>query len=272
MVADAPYADWSRKYAVPAVAYDAGRGRGVQLTIRHIALTGVFAFAAGIILASMSGFHEWMPLLLRGAWVTIQLTVIGCILAVIFAFIAAFGKMSAIRPVRWLAIAYIEVFRGTSALVQLFWLFFVLPQFGVTLPPFLVAVLALGLNVGAYGSEVVRGAILGVQRGQWEAATALNMTRATAIRRIILPQAFVAMIPPWGNLFIELLKATSLVSLITLADLTFKAQTLNQSTFKTVPIFTLVLLMYLALSLVLTIGMRWLENRAALGLSRGRAR
>ena len=98
------------------------------------------------------------------------------------------------------------------------------------------------------------------------------MARHQALRRIILPQAFVAMIPPWGNLFIELLKATSLVSLITLADLTFKAQTLNQSTFKTVPIFTLVLLMYLALSLVLTIGMRWLENRAALGLARGRAR
>ena len=147
-----------------------------------------------------------------------------------------------------------------------------LPQFGLTLPPFLVAVLALGLNVGAYGSEVVRGAILGVPRGQWEATTALNMTRGSALRRIILPQAFVAMIPPWGNLFIELLKATSLVSLITLADLAFRAQTLNQSTFKTVPIFTLVLLIYLALSLMLTIGMRFLEDRAGAGLARGRAR
>jgi polar amino acid transport system permease protein len=147
----------------------------------------------------------------------------------------------------------------------------VLPQFGVSLEPFLVAVLALGLNVGAYGSEVVRGAILGVPRGQWEATTALNISRGSALRRIILPQAFVAMIPPWGNLFIELLKATSLVSLITLSDLAFRAQTLNQSTFKTVPIFTLVLLIYLVLSLALTIGMRFLENRAGLGLARGRA-
>jgi polar amino acid transport system permease protein len=82
-----------------------------------------------------------------------------------------------------------------------------------------VAILALGLNVGAYGAEVVRGAVSAVPRGQWEATVALNMSRAQALRRIILPQAFVAMIPPWGNLFIELLKATALVSLITISDL-----------------------------------------------------
>jgi polar amino acid transport system permease protein len=203
---------------------------------------------------------------------TVKIAVLGCLLAVMMGIIAALARLYGPAPLRWLATVYVEIFRGTSALVQLFWLFFVLPQFGVTIAPFTVAVLALGLNVGAYGSEVVRGAILGVPRGQWEATTALNMSRAAALRRIILPQAFVAMIPPWGNLFIELLKATSLVSLITLADLTFKAQTLNQTTFQTVPIFTLVLLMYLALSLVLTIGMRFLENRAALGLVRGRGR
>ena len=110
--------------------------------------------------------------------------------------------------------------------------------------------LGLGLNVGAYGAEVVRGAIAAVPRGQWEAATALNMTRVQMLRRIILPQAFVAMIPPWGNLFIELLKSTALVSLITLTDLAFKAQQMNQTTMKTIPIFTLVLLIYLAMSLM----------------------
>ena len=115
----------------------------------------------------------------------------------------------------------------------------------------------------------MRGAIQAVARGQWEAATALNMSRAQMLRRIILPQAFVAMIPPWGNLFIELLKSTALVSLITLSDLAFKAQQMNQNTFKTIPIFTLVLLMYLAMSLVLTIGMRFLEKRASLGPGAG---
>jgi polar amino acid transport system permease protein len=109
-----------------------------------------------------------------------------------------------------------------------------------------------------------------VARGQWEASTALNMTRGQALRRIILPQAFIAMIPPWGNLFIELLKSTALVSLITLGDLAFKAQQMNQTTMKTIPIFTLVLLMYLAMSLSITIGMRMLEAKGSRGLPRGR--
>jgi polar amino acid transport system permease protein len=155
--------------------------------------------------------------------------------------------------------------------VQLFWLFFVLPYFGISLDPFTVAVTTLGLNVGAYGAEVVRGAIQTVPRGQWEAGTALNMTRSQMLKRIILPQAVVTMIPPWGNLFIELLKATALVSLITITDLAFKAQQMNQTTLKTIDIFTLVLLIYLAMSLALTIGMRTLEKAASRGLARGRA-
>jgi polar amino acid transport system permease protein len=271
MVAEAPHADWSRKYAVPVVDYDAARGHGVHLTIRHIALTGVFAFAAGIIIASLSGFHEWMPLLLRGAWVTIQLTVLGCILAVIFAFIAAFGKMSAIRPVRWLAIAYIEIFRGTSALVQLFWLFFVLPFFGITLDAFTAGLLALSLNVGAYGAEVVRGAIQAVPRGQYEASTALNMPYWTMMRRIIVPQAVLAMIPPWGNLFIELMKATALVSLITLTDLTFAAYQLNQTALRSIEIFSLVLVMYFFISQAIAWLTHGAERYFARGLARGRA-
>jgi len=268
MIVDPSRADWSSKYAVPAVDYDAARGRGVELTIRHLALMGVFAFAAGIILASLSGFHAWMPLLLRGAWMTIQLTVLGCILAVVFAFVAAFGKMSASRWVRWLAIGYIEVFRGTSALVQLFWLFFVLPFFGVTLDPFTTGVLALSLNVGAYGAEVVRGAIQAVPRGQYEASTALNMPYWTMMRRIVVPQAVVAMIPPWGNLFIELMKATALVSLITLTDLTFAAYQLNQTALRSVEIFSLVLVMYFFISQAIA----WLTHSAEVHFGRGLAR
>ena len=111
------------------------------------------------------------------------------------------------------------------------------------------------------------------QRGQWEATTALNMTRWQALRRIILPQAFVAMIPPWGNLFIELLKSTALVSLITMSDLTFKAKTAQSDySFKTIPIFTLALLMYLVLSLIVTIGMRRLEKVSMRGMVRGQGR
>jgi polar amino acid transport system permease protein len=239
-----------------------GIGTLVVMLVAALAVIGV--------LATQEAYNLFLPGLLQGAVLTIEIAVLGSLLAVVMGVLAALARMYGPAPLRWLATVYVEIFRGTSALVQLFWLFFVLPQFGVTLDAFPVAVLALGLNVGAYGSEVVRGAILSVARGQWEACTALNMSRAQMLRKIILPQAFVAMIPPWGNLFIELLKSTALVSLITLSDLAFKAQQMNQNTFKTVPIFTLVLLMYLAMSLVITIGMRVLEKRASRGMARGR--
>jgi polar amino acid transport system permease protein len=231
----------------------------------------IVALVAIAIMAAHGPYAIFMPGLLAGTWLTLQVTAVGCIVAVALATLAALGKLYGPRPVRWLATIYIEFFRGTSALVQLFWLFFVLPDFGISMDPFTVAVLGLGLNIGAYGAEVVRGAIQGVTRGQWEATVALNMTRAQALRRIILPQALVAMIPPWGNLFIELLKSTALVSLITLSDLTFRAKTINDTTMKTIPIFTLALLMYLVLSLAITIGMRFAERRMSRGMARGRS-
>jgi len=228
----------------------------------------IVSFGAGLVVASFASFSDFLPELLRGVQITILLTLGGALVAAVAAPLAAVAKLYGPTPLRWLAVAYIEAFRGTSALVQLFWLFFVLPHFGILLDPMTVGIAALGLNIGAYGAEVVRGAILAVPRGQWEAARALNLTQAQALRRIILPQAFVAMIPPWGNLLIELLKATSLVSLITLSDLTFKAQQINQNTLRTIEVFTLVLLMYLALSVLITLGMRAIERRAARGLGR----
>lgn len=231
--------------------------------------------AAVIAIAVMSLFGDnalFMSGLLQGAWLTLQITVLGCLLAVFMATVAALFRLYGTAPLRWLAVTYVEFFRGTSALVQLFWLFFVLPLFGISMEPYTVAVLGLGLNVGAYGAEVVRGAIQGVNRGQWEATTALNMTRWQALKRIILPQAFVAMIPPWGNLFIELLKSTALVSLITMSDLTFRAKTINDTTMQTIPIYTLALLTYLVMSLSITIGMRWLERASLRGMVRGRGR
>jgi polar amino acid transport system permease protein len=241
---------------------------------------GIFSLSAMLVAAlvaigviSLFGDNAlFMSGLLQGAWLTLQITALGCVLAVAMATVAALFRLYGAAPLRWLAVTYVEFFRGTSALVQLFWLFFVLPLFGISMEPFTVAVLGLGLNIGAYGAEVVRGAIQGIQRGQWEATTALNMTRWQALRRIILPQAFVAMIPPWGNLFIELLKSTALVSLITMSDLTFRAKTINDTTMKTIPIFTLALLAYLVMSLSITIGMRWLERASLRGMVRGRGR
>lgn len=239
---------------------------------RLLLICALVSFAAGLCVASFAGFREFIPGLLIGAGVTLQITIAGCALAVVMGVLAGLCKLYGGWPLRWLAVAYIEVFRGTSALVQLFWLFFVLPRFGVSLSPMAVAIVALGLNVGAYGAEVVRGAIVAVPSGQFEAAIALNMSHFAMLRRIILPQALVRMIPPWGNLFIELLKASALVSLITISDLTFKAYQMNQTTFRTVEIFSLVLVMYLGISLLITMSMRLLETRASTGLARGPAR
>jgi len=236
---------------------------------RPLAVCAILAFAAGLVVATFADFRIFLPGLLRGALITVEITLGAAVLAVLAAFAAAFAKLYGPLPLRWIAGIYVEIFRGTSALVQLFWLFFVLPRFGVTLAPITVAILALGLNVGAYGSEVVRGAVVAMPRGQWEATVALNMTRGQALREVILPQALVAMIPPWGNLFVELLKATALVSLITISDLAFEAQQMNATTYRTVEIFSVVLVMYLALAMLISIGMRSLERFAARGLNRG---
>ena len=166
--------------------------------------------------------------------------------------------------------AYIELFRGTSLLVQLFWLFFVLPlpPFNLELSAYTVAIVGLGLHIGAYGAEVMRGAISSVAKGQYEACTALNMPATIRFRRIILPQALLAAIAPGTNLLIELLKNTSLVSLITLSDLSFRARQLDQATFQTLEIFSLTLLLYFVLAQVINFLMRRVERR----LSRGRLR
>lgn len=235
---------------------------------RTIACAAVVAAALGAV-AGAPQLTQFLPALLKASAMTLLITAGAACIALPMALLAALAKLYAPLALRWLAIGYIEVFRGTSALVQLFWIFFVLPHFGIALEPVPASMLALGLNIGAYGAEVVRGALQAVARGQWEAALALNMRFASTLVRVILPQALVAMIPPWGNLLIELLKSTSLVSMITVADLTFRAQQLNQLTFKTVPIFSLVLLIYLALALAIGFGFRLLERRAARALRRG---
>ena len=184
--------------------------------------------------------NELLPLLLEGAWLTVRITCLAALLASVLALFGALAKSSGSRALRWLANGYIEIFRGTSLLVQLFWLFFVLPlpPFNLTLAPFTVAVLGLGLNIGAYGAEVMRGALASVPRGQVEAAIALNIPPIQRFLHIVLPQAMVNAIPPATNLLIELLKGSSLVSLITLADLTFRANQLVEATFRSGEIFS----------------------------------
>ena len=211
----------------------------------------------------MTDIQELLPPLLRGLWVTLQLTAGAAVLAVPAALLAGLGRMSRRPCLSWPAACYVEVFRGTSALVQLFWVYYVLPLLGLRLPAVWAGILVLGLHTGAYGAEVVRGAIANVPKGQAEAAVALNMTPLATLWRILVPQAVPLMLPPAGNLLIELLKNTALVSLITITDLTFSAQLLRSETFRTVEVFSIALLMYFAAAQVLNGGMRLLERRAA---------
>jgi polar amino acid transport system permease protein len=214
----------------------------------------------------MGPWSGYFSLILQGAVVTIELTIMGSALALVMAFLAGLGRLSRHRPVRWLATAYIEFFRGTSIFVQLFWAYFVLPFAGLSLTPLQAGVLGLGLNVGAYGAEVVRGAVLSVGKEQHEARVALNLSRWQGMRHIILPQAFLVMLPTFGNNAIELLKGTSVVSLISLADVTFQAQVVRSQTGSTLIPFGTALVLYFAMASVISALTRALERRLAHGL------
>jgi polar amino acid transport system permease protein len=199
--------------------------------------------------------------ILSGTLITILLTVLATFLAVAIALVAGLMRMAPNPLIRGVATVYIEIFRGTSLLVQLYWIFFVLPLFGITLEKFTAGFVAVGMNLGAYGAELVRGAILSVPRGQWEAALALNMSPAKRMRRVILPQALLIMLPPWGNLLIELLKGTALVALIAVADLMFQAKQINGTTFLSAQTFGTALIIYYVLArFLITPFMRWLEG------------
>lgn len=154
-------------------------------------------------------------------------------------------------------------------LVQLFWLYFAMPLLGLSLDPFITGVLALGLNTGAYGAEVVRGALQSVSPQQHEAAIALNFTKSQTMSKILLPQAVVEMIPPFTSLAVQNLKDTSLVSMIAISDLTFKAQEMRNLTQNSIGIYGSALIIYLAMSLLIVGAMRSLEEK--IKASSGRA-
>lgn len=214
--------------------------------------------------------QTYAPAFFNGALVTLQQTGLGILIAVAVALVMAFMKMSPLFFIRWPAIAYIEIFRGTSLLVQLYWIFFVLPLFGITLDKFTAGFLAVGLNLGSYGAELVRGGIQSIHRGQYEAAVALSMSPFTRMRRIIFPQALLNMLPPWGNLLIELLKATALVALISVTDLMFVSRQINSTTFLSAQAFgTALIIYYIIARFIITPGMRGFEKKLSQKLSRG---
>jgi polar amino acid transport system permease protein len=214
----------------------------------------------------------FLSVIAQGLPETVIATVGGIALTIVLSFAAGLALLSPRRWVRVISRIYVEGLRGTSEVVQLFWIFFALPVLvGFEIVPIWGGVLVLGLNHGAYGAEIVRGAIQSVPRAQYEGALALSLSPAQRMFRVILPQAVVEMIPPFNNLFIQLLKSTSLLSFVFISEITRQATQILVPRFnpQVLEIFLLLLLVYLVLSLIITAVMRVLERKAADRLGRG---
>ncbi|MET9377153.1 ectoine/hydroxyectoine ABC transporter permease subunit EhuC [Streptomyces sp. NPDC003035] len=209
----------------------------------------------------------WQNWVLPGIWITIQLLIASTALAALVAFTVGTARTHRSRAVRFLAGFYTEVFRGTSALILMFWLFFVLPALvGWQLVPMWAAILALGLSYGAYGAEIVRGGLNAVPKAQREAGVALSLTPWQRLRLVLLPQAVPEMIPSFCNLLIELLKGTALVSLLGVGDVSFAAYLVRLATQESGAIYTVTLVVYFLIALVITRSMKALERRGKANL------
>ena len=211
------------------------------------------------------------PTLGRGALVSIQIALVAAVGAMVIGFITGLARLSPHWYVRLPFVVYVELFRSTSSLVQIFYFFYVLPLVGIKLDAFLTGTLVLSLNFGAYVSEVVRSAVQSVSPGQWQAGIALNMERGQIFRRIIFPQAVPVMLPALGNYALELLKATSLVSLITITELTFAGSQLVQFYGRPTTIYLAVFVIYLIMAMPLVALNNHLEKRAG-GIWQGKVR
>jgi His/Glu/Gln/Arg/opine family amino acid ABC transporter permease subunit len=208
--------------------------------------------------------------LLGGLLITVELTLVVITLSLVFALAVALAGMSRITPLRWLVKSYVEVVRGTPLLLQLIYVYYVLPEIGIRLDAFSAGVLALTLNYSAYISEVYRGGIQSIARGQHDAAAALGMTSALAMRRIILPQAIRVVLPTLGNYFIGLFKDTALCSAVSIQELVFTAQVHAALTFQYFTLYTVVAFMYFAVSFPAARLVGYLERVTRAGYRRRR--
>jgi polar amino acid transport system substrate-binding protein len=213
---------------------------------------------------SVSTFRNWrtyLPMLLKGALVTIEISVLAMALAIVCGLALALLRLYGIAPLRWLAVAYIEVIRGTPLLIQLYLIYYGLPNVGIKLNAFVAAVLGLGLNYAAYEAENYRAGIQAVPRGQMEAALSVGMSRWLALRAVILPQAIRIVIPPVTNDFIALFKDSSLVSVITMVELTKVYGMLALTTYDFMGLGLVTAAIYFGLSYPVSLFAKHLERR-----------
>ena len=204
--------------------------------------------------------------LAHGAFVTVEVTVGAIVLGCILGLLIGLGRLDPRRRIVYaLCTAYVSFIRGTPLLVQLFIWFFGLPHFGINLPAFLCGVLGMGVYSGAYVSEIVRGAIQSIDRGQMEAARSLGMPYSMAMREIVVPQAIVRMIPPLGNEFVALIKNSSLVSLLTIADVMHEGQKIISVSYRSLEVYLAVALVYFVLTNLTGLALRTAERRLGVG-------
>lgn len=197
-----------------------------------------------------------LPYLLRGALYTVLLSLGGMFFGLLLGFALALMRLSPLRLLSWPARVYVSFIRGTPLLVQLFMIYYGLPQLGIQLDPIPSALIGFSLNMAAYLSEILRGAIGAIDRGQWEAAASIGMSGSQTLRRVILPQAARTALPPMGNSFISLVKDTSLAATIQVPELFRQAQLITARTFEIVTLYLAAALIYW----VLASGLSWLQN------------
>lgn len=204
---------------------------------------------------------SFFPMLKAGIAFTVPLTLISFFLGLILALLTALARISGIKPLSAVARFYIWVIRGTPLLVQLFVIFYGLPSVGITIDPLPAAIIGFSLNVGAYNSEIIRAAILSINKGQWEAAYSIGMSYRQALRRIVLPQATRVSVPPLSNSFIGLVKDTSLAATLTVTEMFRVAQQITAITYEPLILYCLAGFIYLIFSTVLSNAQGRMEKR-----------
>ncbi|BBB97901.1 MULTISPECIES: amino acid ABC transporter permease [Bradyrhizobium] len=210
-------------------------------------------------------FHdavEFVPILLQGVWLTIVVTVGSLLLSTVLGLVWALMRVSGIRILVGFSAALINVIRGIPIIVLLFYIYFVMPDFGIALSALQAAIIGLGIAYSAYQAENFRAGIEAIDRGQIEAAQTIGMGWWLTMRRVVLPQAVRIILPPYGNIMIMMLKDSSQASTITVAELALQGKLIASSTFKNTSVFTLVALMYLTMSIPLILLVRHFENKA----------
>lgn len=201
------------------------------------------------------------PILLRGLWITLQATVVGFAIALVLGLVLALLRMVKLKIVSWPVTFFLEFVRNTPLLVQLYFLYFVLPDYGIVFPAFITGAIALGLQYCGYTAEVYRAGIEAVPRGQWEAATALNMPTMLTYRDVIVPQAVSRVIPALGNYLVSMLKDTAILSAVTVMEMLNVATVIGDRTFRYFVPLTMVGGIYLVVTIISSALIRLLEKR-----------